>query len=236
MAELLIANCHMPARMEKYGRINKGIRWQVPWGKHTPPGDEEYRQIHKSSKDKNIDASNILPAVTIRDPVVWLQSMCRHHYAAHFPHMGNSHCPDFSLPNLSAAVHYAEMTKEHESILHLWNDWYTEYRTAQFPYLFVRFEDLVFHPKEVTKKVCECTGGEMKGDGKFIYIVDSAKKGEHAHGTDRTGYVDAIVKYGSPKRRYDHYKYKEDLAYIRDHVDPTLMEIMQYPPIDPEYI
>jgi len=29
LAELLIHNCEMPARMAKYGEINKGIRWQV---------------------------------------------------------------------------------------------------------------------------------------------------------------------------------------------------------------
>ena len=29
LAELLIHNCEMPARMAKYGAINKGIRWQV---------------------------------------------------------------------------------------------------------------------------------------------------------------------------------------------------------------
>lgn len=236
MAELLIANCHMPARMVKYGRVNRGIRWQVPWGKHTPPGDEEYRQIHKSAKDKNVDANNILPAVTIRDPVVWLQSMCRHQYAAHFHH-DEAHCPDFSRSDLSASVHYADTVKKHDSILYLWNDWYNEYyQSAHFPHLFVRFEDLLFHPKEVTTQVCHCAGGEMKGDGKFIYIVDSAKKGNSAHGTERTGYVDAIVKYGSPKRRLDHYTHIEDLEYIRDNVDPVLMEIMEYPPVDPDFL
>eukprot|EP00980_Cylindrotheca_fusiformis_P009702 scaffold2143_cov125-Cylindrotheca_fusiformis.AAC.4 len=246
MAELLIANCHMPARMKKYGKVNRGVRWQVPWGKHTPPGDEEYRQTHKSQKDKNVDANNIMPAVTIRDPLVWLQSMCRHHYAARWPDMDSKdHCPNFSsvakqtTPNaLQAYVLYAEMTKYHDSLLYLWNDWYNEYQTAHFPHLFVRFEDLVFHPKEVTKQVCECAGGEMREDGKFIYIVDSAKKGIGAHGSqsERTGYVDAMIKYGSHKRRYDHYQYREDLEYIRDHVDPTLMELMQYPPIDPDSI
>jgi len=233
MAELLIANCHMPARMKKYGAINRGIRWQVPWGKHTPPGDNEYRQSHKTDKDRNIDANDIIPAVTIRDPLVWLQSMCRHHYAARWPHT-NDHCPDFTLPNIKAVVHYAEMSKNHDSILHLWNDWYTEYRTANFPHLMVRFEDLVFHPEEVTKQVCHCAGGEMRKDGRFIYIVDSAKKGKAAHGKNRTGYVDAIVKYGSAARRYDGYRYKEDLEYIRDNVDPQLMDIMQYPAIDPD--
>jgi hypothetical protein len=33
MAELLIANCHMQPRMDKYGSVNRGVRWQVPWGK-----------------------------------------------------------------------------------------------------------------------------------------------------------------------------------------------------------
>ena len=31
MAELLIHNCHMQARMDKYGAENRGVRWQVPW-------------------------------------------------------------------------------------------------------------------------------------------------------------------------------------------------------------
>jgi hypothetical protein len=233
MAELLIANCHMQDRMDKYGRINRGVRWQVPWGKHTPPGDDEYRQKHKTDKDKNIDANNILPAVTIRDPLVWLKSMCRHHYAARWPHT-NDRCPDFSRDNLKAVVHYAEITKFHDSILHHWNDYYTEYNTANFPHLLVRFEDLIFHPEEVTKQVCKCAGGSMRKDGKFIYIVDSAKKGKTAHGSVRTGYIDAIVKYGSAKHRYELYKDKQDLEYVRDNVDPTLMEMLKYPSIDPD--
>jgi hypothetical protein len=33
MAEMLIHNCHMEERMKKFGAPNRGIRWQVPWGK-----------------------------------------------------------------------------------------------------------------------------------------------------------------------------------------------------------
>lgn len=29
LSELLIQNCHMPARMAKYGSVHEGIRWQV---------------------------------------------------------------------------------------------------------------------------------------------------------------------------------------------------------------
>lgn len=41
----------------------------MPWGKHTPVGDDEYRLSHVTAKDKGVDPNNILPAVTIRDPV-----------------------------------------------------------------------------------------------------------------------------------------------------------------------
>lgn len=76
----------------------------------------------------------------------------------------------------------------------------------------------------------------MKPDGTFVYIVDSAKKGDGAHGKVRTGYIDAIMKYGSEKNRYKDYKFQRDLEYIRDNVDPFLMEVMGYPPSDPEKI
>ena len=39
---------------------------------HTPPGDEAFRLTHKTLKDADVDATNILPAVTIRDPYVWM--------------------------------------------------------------------------------------------------------------------------------------------------------------------
>jgi hypothetical protein len=73
MAELLIANCHMQPRMDQYGASNRGVRWQVPWGKHTPPGDTEFRLNHKTKKDSDVNATNILSAVTIRDPYVWMK-------------------------------------------------------------------------------------------------------------------------------------------------------------------
>ena len=37
-------------------------------GKHTPPGDEEFRKTHKTDHDADIGADQVLPAVTIRDP------------------------------------------------------------------------------------------------------------------------------------------------------------------------
>jgi hypothetical protein len=246
MSELLIHNCENPARMEKYGRENKGIRWQVPWGKHQPAGDENWRQSHKTQKDKNIDANDILPAVTIRDPYMWMNSMCRIHYKALWPHNPKRHCPNL-IPNaqdkvqfpmlrnkdvVPVTVHYPDFVKHHDSLAHYWNDWYNEYFNAEFPRLMVRFEDLIFHAKEVTTNVCTCAGGKMK-KGDFVYIVDSAKKGVGAHGKmeQRTSFIDAIVRYGKDTNRLVSYTV-EDLKFSRKSLDRNMMEFFGY--LDPK--
>jgi hypothetical protein len=63
--------------------------------------------------------------------------------------------------------------------------------------------------------------------GKFHYVVDSAKKGAGAHGSIRTGYIDAIIKYGSERHRYNGF-HPEDLKYAREHLDPAMMEDFGY--------
>jgi hypothetical protein len=80
LAELLIANCFVPARQQKYG--THGVRWQVLWGKHTPVDDETFRQSHRTykndtgpNKEPPIFADAMFPAVTIRDPFKWMQSV-----------------------------------------------------------------------------------------------------------------------------------------------------------------
>ncbi|KAG7368441.1 hypothetical protein IV203_031184 [Nitzschia inconspicua] len=231
MAELLIHNCFMPERLKKYGRRNFGIRWQVPWGKHTPPGDEKYRNEHKSKKDWNVNASEIMPAVTIRDPLIWLKSMCKHQYTARWYRPHPEHCPDFSIKQTTTSIKYADFRKRHDSILHHWNDFYQEYLHVNIPFMMVRFEDLVFHPKEVTTAVCQCAGGQMMNK-KFSYIVESAKKGIGAHGKVRTGFVDALVRYGTELKRYNGYN-EEDLAFVRDNIDNEIMSLMGYSPVDP---
>jgi hypothetical protein len=136
----------------------------------------------------DVDANNIMPMVTIRDPLIWLQSMCRHHYTAKWINPDPNHCPDFGDPERSfvTRVKYADFSRRHDSIVHHYNDYYNEYiELAKIPFLLVRFEDLVFHPEETTKTVCECAGGKMRRDGTFHYVVDSAKKGIGAHGKVR---------------------------------------------------
>jgi len=256
MSDLLHYNCHMPARMKKFGKANRGVRWQVLWGKHTPVNDEDFRQKHKVYDDANLTADNIFPAVMVRDPFKWMQSMCRHHYAANWGNYNMTrHCPnlvpdetDFQefpwlkeryekneSASVSVKIKYKEFTRRHDSLVHMWNEWFNAYYHASFPRLIIRFEDIIFHPKEVTKTFCECAGGELDQHHKFHFIVDSAKKGgDKIHGKHRTSYLDALKKYGTEKGRYDLYQ-QPDLDYSTKHLDHTLMEAFQYkyPPMAP---
>jgi hypothetical protein len=243
LSELLIHNCLMTKRMETYGPQNKGIRWQVPWGKHSPPLNEEFRTRHKTKPgDENIQAHNVFAAVTIRDPYVWMRSMCRHPYGAYWPN-DTGHCPNL-IPNeldvkkepwlqykqsVPIDVQYSEFNRQHESLVHFWNEWYAEYLQAPFPRLIVRFEDLIFHAKEVTTQVCNCAGGTMQP--RFSYIQNSAKKGTPgAHGKDgeKTSFIDAIVKYGKETSRLDGFT-ADDIAFARSHLNLKLMDLFGYP-------
>lgn len=134
LSELLIDNCMMPERMKKYGQKSRGIRWQVPWGKHSPAGDKQYREVHKTRKDKDIDANEIMPMVTIRDPLFWLKSMCRHHYTAYWHGIDEMHhCPNFSKKDLTAHVKYDGFVRKYNSLLDLWNQYYSEYMNIDIP-------------------------------------------------------------------------------------------------------
>eukprot|EP00541_Cyclophora_tenuis_P012168 CAMPEP_0116552586 /NCGR_PEP_ID=MMETSP0397-20121206/6572_1 /TAXON_ID=216820 /ORGANISM="Cyclophora tenuis, Strain ECT3854" /LENGTH=202 /DNA_ID=CAMNT_0004077559 /DNA_START=96 /DNA_END=702 /DNA_ORIENTATION=+ len=192
-------------------------------------------------KDADIDATNILPAVTIRDPYVWMGSLCRHEYTAHWHHDPDRHCPNlipddvdyqqfrrFISRNESIPVHvkYAGFWKHHKSMAHFWNDWYREYwNITTMNRLIVRFEDLLFHPKAVTTAVCECAGGSLRFDGGFEYVLNSAKKGPNAHGPmeARTGFIKALSKYGKADHRLDGFL-EADIEYAKQHLDPELMQ------------
>ena len=164
--------------------------------------------------------------------------MCKHHYTASWrptdrcPNLIPSERDKANMPHLKDKDHfpvdvrYADFHRKYKSLTGFWNDWYNEYKGVEFQRLFVRYEDLLFHPKEVTETVCKCAGGQMN-KGKFQYVVDSAKKGIGAHGKIRTGYIDAIIKYGSERNRYNGF-HPDDLKYAREHLDSVMMEEFGY--------
>ena len=91
-------------------------------------------------------------------------------------------------------VRYKVTSEFHDSLVHLWRDWYAEYFNATFPRLMLRLEDLVYHPRVVMKEICECAGGNLAPN--VTLLIDSAKKGsENVHGKIKTGLLEAMYSH-----------------------------------------
>jgi len=226
LAELLIQNCQIRERMALFGEEQKGMRWQVPWGKHTPV---EYREEHVTTTDKDVPLENSFPMITIRDPYRWMRSMCKHIYGARWFH-NKTTCPNVWSYEAHAPtevrVKYAATFVHHESLPGFWNDWYNGYSNAHFPRIIVRFEDLLFHAKNVTETLCKCGGGEPRRKH-FRHVKASAKLGTAAHGANKTDLLDALIQFGSNKGRLNG-MVASDITHSRDLLDPFLMEKFQY--------
>jgi hypothetical protein len=226
LAELLIQNCQITERMEKYGEDQRGIRWQVPWGKHTPV---QFRGKHVTRTDRAVPLENSFPMITIRDPYSWLLSMCRHPYAARWGHEVD-HCPNIvSYRNNEISnvyVFFQESLVEYDNLPEMWNKWYQDYLAVDFPRVLVRFEDLLFFGKNVTETLCACGGGVPRRPN-FVHIQDSAKLGTAAHGNHKTGLVQALIRYGNFQNRTIGMT-AGDVKYAKEFFDDELMKMFNY--------
>jgi hypothetical protein len=90
---------------------------------------------------------------------------------AHFPHQSDNIPVD--VTNIPVGD---DPPVQFKSLVHFWSEWYRQYLDADFPRLIVRFEDLLFHPKEMIDIVCQCAGAVSKDEGKFEYIEDKNAK------------------------------------------------------------
>ena len=130
---LFICFTHTPAQ---------GMRWQVPWGKHTPA---HYKESHATDKAKEIAKDDILPVVTIRNPYRWMASMCRNPYTARWSHRPD-HCPQLQTANGDwnrVSVKYGAGKESYLSLAHLYNDWYHGYtQNASYPWIMIRMEGM----------------------------------------------------------------------------------------------
>ena len=141
-------------------------------------------------------------------------------------------------------VRYHSENWNHESLAHMWTDWYKDYYDADFPRLMIRLEDLVYYPHETLRQICECGGGSEttdNGEGYFEYIgdqnlvlsLDSAIRGEgngvdNIHGKDRVGLIGAMAKHAGPHSNSHRTRgmTKEDLQFATKVLKDS--EVMSY--------
>ncbi|CAJ1939117.1 unnamed protein product [Cylindrotheca closterium] len=234
VTHLLKQNCEIPERREKCGPHESkecyGMRWQVPWGKHTPA---KFRNQHATEKAQKIKKEYILPVVTMRNPYSWFKSMCHNSYAARWRHgKQDTNCPKLKDPDVQrwnpVTVRYGEGREDdHASLAHMWNDWYGYYlNDADYPYVVVRMEDLVFYPKETIRQVCECAGGKIRTDQPFKFVVESAKKDSPGH-DKTTGIYEAWIKYSKPAPAMGGFA-EADFLDSQEALNRTLMKLMGY--------
>jgi hypothetical protein len=225
-----------------------GTMFQVPWGKHTPASLRLKHNAQLGSKD--VIQTHVLPVVIVKDPYHWMVSMCRHSYQANWYHT-EQHCPnlvpnrfDFGnrgiTPNsgpINVNVRYTDdrsRISHHKGLTGLWNDWYAEYEEAgdEFPRLMIRYEDLLFHQKEVMTHICDCAGGELKNQHR-MQLKDTSAKGNYGVHTGSSGLLSAIQRYGRAVQRVDGMTI-DDKKYAEKALNPEFMKMFgySYPPID----
>ncbi|KAK1737331.1 hypothetical protein QTG54_012198 [Skeletonema marinoi] len=254
LAQLLRMNCINNARLKtkKYRPRDapSGVKIQAPWGKHNPV----FWRLHHEAKvgGAGTKQEDFLPIVMIKDPLTWMASMCRHSYEARWRHYPE-HCPNLVANRFDKGKEVGETIPvfvkfatqhigdepipdpknrtfiHYDSLLELWNRWYTEWTAAEFPRLMVRFEDLLFHAEETISQICDCAGGQMRP--RFRYVEDSAKgdTGPHA---GSAGFLASLVTYGnSTKRMKDILTDEADYEFAKENLDEKLMKDFGYAPL-----
>lgn len=207
----------------------------LQWGKHNPPSTHRGKNVAKAW-GKGIKQDDFMPVVLIKDPYTWMGSQCRHKYSSFWGHDEN-HCPNLirwkvtNRPEPSEViVKFALGMKKYESLLDMWNSWYTEWEQMSFPHLMTRFEDLLFHGEEVVRSACECVGGVFTDE--FQYVEDSAKPSTLKVHAGSNGLVAAMVQYGDPAKRLTGFT-ERDMIYADQAMNKALMNKYGYIPPPP---
>ena len=146
-----------------------------------------------------------------------------------------SHCPNLvptarekkTRPKLRYAstfrvnAHFGgEYREEYESLATMWSRWNREYFDADFPRLFVRFEDFLFNAEKVVQDVAECAGLSIHRP--YLSTLEPSKP----HGNS-SGLIMAMVRYGTDAGRADGLM-SEDIAYANKELDADLMRRFRY--------
>ena len=139
----------------------------VPWGAHTP--------LSTAKKSMHFDPS-VFPIVLVRDPILFMHSLCSHPNGLRWSHGKQGRCPNL-IPigderksrlestfrvQYSLELHDDETTVlNYKSIADFWVSWIDDWSKADTPRLIIRSEDLFLFPEHVLAIVSECLGNDI---------------------------------------------------------------------------
>eukprot|EP01083_Nonionella_stella_P057164 150183_1 len=96
------------------------------------------------------------------------------------------------------------------------------YKAAKnIPHVVIRYEDILFQPERLIKRLCKCVGGYLREGGPLIQ--EAAAKG---HGEAR-GRKQALNTYGNPAYRLEGYS-KDDIKVMKEALNKTLLRLFSY--------
>ena len=114
-------------------------------------------------------------------------------------------------------------SQQYESLASMWSQWNREYLDADFPRLFVRFEDMLYNPESVMQQVADCSGLSVRQP--YRAMLEPSK----AHGKS-SGLVSALTRYGTDTGRSDG-MLPDDIQYSERVLDKQLMDLFHYVPL-----
>lgn len=228
---------YLRANLQMSGNpLYDGVLVQVPWHKHW---FVQQRHSHAIPYLSNISLSNVLPIVTIRDPLTWAQSMCDQPYDVEWTATGTSaappKCPSITNSSHNATIRLPKQTTT-TSFANLWalyNAWYEAYlNEPRLDFVMVRHEDLLYCPRQVVSAIQACSGAQWKNGNdrhheNFVYVMDQAKW-EHAResGRAQSNRVSAMIKHGHAQGRRIRHLTADDIR--RAGINESLMQLFGY--------
>ncbi|KAL3936789.1 MAG: hypothetical protein SGBAC_007962, partial [Bacillariaceae sp.] len=210
MHHLLLNNCAPPKGGQK---PQKSFQWEVPWGKHHPA---DTRMQYAARDREFMNQTAVLPVVTVRHPITWLNALCRHGYSLFWDH--DSELCNTTL-RLDQAVHakfgYTNQSIVYDNLIDVWREWNLEYfQQREYPLLMIRLEDIVYRPKQVVEDVCHCIGGQLYSEKPFSIFADSMNVGK-GHGEHRSsGLLSTFIEFAKPMKQWRHKFSKDDWEIV----------------------
>lgn len=173
------------AYMQLFQLNCNGGRWSAPYGKHT-----------FVNENAELPRNDVV-LVVVKHPLSWMKSMCeRRSYGLTI--QDKRACYPSSASRATGPTYM--------TLIDVWIDFHSRYRyNVSFPVKWVRYEDILFHTEEVTRRHCN---HHLSG----VKIMQRPSK---AHQAGETNYSAALTRYSDAT--ISSFYTVEQLAHIKRH-------------------
>jgi hypothetical protein len=124
--------------------------------------------------------------------------------------------------NLTKLMKRQPKIRQYESLYHLWNEFYIQYYTADFPRLVVRFEDTMYLFPQVLEEIRQCVNGYRKANTTEQNLKNGKSHGGHSN------LWTALRKNSDANVRLQTVSSPSEMEYARFVLDSSMMKDFHY--------